>query len=259
MTSKEMTRAEMIRWLGEAIAAETEKPFEEIDYGFVDECGCLLDELMGKSAAMSAEEIAGRMKKLKPDTTSAVRKKLGYRKLWKIAAAAAAVVLCMSVTAIAIPELRVQLLNVLQLGVGESVENDGITYIHGGKSTQYDDIDSLISTENLDILSFEDSTNTIKITNICYIDEASMTTISFEDPTIYFEILHDQNYIIDVIKDSPKKHLSCEADAHLLTKEMNGIISYNAYIYHNGDTYIIKTTSEETLETLLDSLKNGDS
>ena len=34
-----MTRAEMIEWLGNAISAETEKPFEDIDYDFVDECG----------------------------------------------------------------------------------------------------------------------------------------------------------------------------------------------------------------------------
>ena len=84
MTSKRMTRAEMIRWLGDAISTETEKPIEELDYDFVEECGQLLDELMGKSAAMSEKEIAERMEKLKPDATSAVRKKTGNRKLWKI-------------------------------------------------------------------------------------------------------------------------------------------------------------------------------
>ncbi len=257
MTSKRMTRAEVIRWLGDAISTETEKSFEEIDYDFVEECGCLLDELMGKSAAMSEEEIAVRMEKLKPDT-SAVRKKVGRRRLWKIVVAVA-VVLCMCMTVVAIPELRVRLLNALQLDVGESVVEDGVTYTHSGKTMQYDDIDSLITSENLDILSFEDSTNTIKITNIRYIDEASMTTISFNDPTIYFEILHDQNYIIDVIKESQKKHLICGADVYLLSKEMDGVISYSAYIFYKDDTYIIRTTSEETLEIILDSLKNGDS
>lgn len=51
LTSNRMTRAEMIRWLGDAISTETEKPIEEIDCDFVDECACLLDELMGKSAS----------------------------------------------------------------------------------------------------------------------------------------------------------------------------------------------------------------
>lgn len=50
-----MTRAEMIEWLGNAISAETDKPFEDIDYDFVDECGQLLDELIGGNSVIHGE------------------------------------------------------------------------------------------------------------------------------------------------------------------------------------------------------------
>lgn len=50
MFKNKMTRDEMIRWLGDAIRVETEKPFEDVDYDFVDECGKLLDTLMGTTA-----------------------------------------------------------------------------------------------------------------------------------------------------------------------------------------------------------------
>lgn len=50
-----MTRAEMIEWLGNAISAETDKPFEDIDYDFVDECGQLLDELIGVNPVIHGE------------------------------------------------------------------------------------------------------------------------------------------------------------------------------------------------------------
>lgn len=52
-----MTRAEMIEWLGNAISAEAEKPFEDIDYDFVDECGQLLDELIGVNHITEEEAV----------------------------------------------------------------------------------------------------------------------------------------------------------------------------------------------------------
>ena len=55
MDSNKMTRAEMIEWLGNAISAETEKTFEDIDYDFVDECGQLLDELIGGDSVIHGE------------------------------------------------------------------------------------------------------------------------------------------------------------------------------------------------------------
>ena len=70
MTSKRMTRAEMIQWLGNVIRTETEKPFDEIDYEFVNECGNLLDELMGKSIVLSETEIEERLVKLKADISA---------------------------------------------------------------------------------------------------------------------------------------------------------------------------------------------
>lgn len=55
MFENKMTRNEMIRWLGDAIRVETEKPFENIDCDFVDECGKLLDTLMGTTILTEQE------------------------------------------------------------------------------------------------------------------------------------------------------------------------------------------------------------
>ena len=199
MTSKRMTRAEMIQWLGDAIRTETEKPFDEIDYDFVDECGNLLDELMGESAALSESEIKERVAKLTAgvhDSDVSKGIKIKRKNLWKIAVAAA-VVLCMGVTVFAVPALREIVISALQLDVGKSVENDGITYINGGTVNTYENIDLLISAENLDILSFEDSQGVLEIISIDYLEDADTTIISFNDPSIYFEIFHDVNLIND--------------------------------------------------------------
>ena len=257
MTSKRMTRAEMIRWLGDAISTETDKPFEEIDYGFVEEGGGRLDELMGKSAAMSEEEIVERIEKLKPDTTSAVRKKIGNRNLWKIVIAAA-VVLCMSVTVLAVPAWRQAILTVLQFDVGESVMEDGITYINTGELKVYSDMDELIDTEKLGILSYKDSNNNLVITTIHHISDTLKTIITFNDPTINFYIEHSINVISDTIINNSEEFITPYFIAFIIDKSTASSVKYNAYFVHNNNLYNINCTNKTNLLSLLNSLYSGD-
>ena len=241
MTSKRMTRAEMIQWLGDAIRTETEKPFDEIDYDFVDECGNLLDELMGESAALSESEIKERVAKLTAgvhDSDVSKGIKIKRRNLWKIAVAAA-VVLCMGVTVFAVPALREIVISALQLDVGKSVENDGITYINGGTVNTYENIDLLISAENLDILSFEDSQGVLEIISIDYLEDADTTIISFNDPSVYFEILHNINYTVDSVVNNSEKYITTAGfSAYMFSNEISASRLYSAYIYYKNDTYL---------------------
>ena len=224
MTSKRMTRAEMIQWLGDAIRTETEKTFDEIDYDFVNECGNLLDELMGKSVVLSENEIEERLVKLKADiSASAVAMKTKRRNIWKIVVAAA-VVLCMGVTVFAIPALREIVISVLQLDVGKPVENNGITYINGGIVNTYENIDSLISAENLDILSFEDSQGVLKIISLDYLEDADTTIISFNDPSIYFEISHNTSNIKETTINNSEIFVSEYFTVYLQCKENNDLM-----------------------------------
>lgn len=257
MISKRMTRAEMIRWLGNAISTETEKPFDEIDYDFVDECGCLLDELMGKSDTMSEEEIADRSAKLKPETTSHVWKMIRHRNLRKIVIAAA-VVLCMSVTVLAVPELRIKLMNALKLDVGESVEEDGVTFIHTGEPELYPNMNELISAENLNILSLEDLPDAININSIIYTENSSMTTITFNDPSINFVIFHNQNLIDAETKDNSEIFATDNFEAYLYKKDDFGTLNYNACFLYGNDTYIIRCTDEAILVSILNSITTGE-
>ena len=257
MTSKRMSRAEMIRWLGDAISTETEKPFEEIDYDFVEECGQLLDELMGKSAAMSEKEIADRMEKLKPDATSAVRKKIGGRKLWKIVITAA-VVLCMSVTVLAVPAWRQAILTVLQFNVGESVVEDGITYIHTGKLKKYADMDELITAEKLNILSYKDPAGELLITRITHMSDISRTIITFNDLSIDFTIEHNKNVISESIKNNSEKFNTSYFDSYIMSVPDRGLPEYISYFVYNNNTYNINCFDKDTLIYVLNSLYPGD-
>jgi len=132
LTNKRMTRAELIKWLGDTIRTETAKPFDDIDYDLVDECGNLLDELMDPAVVLSEEEVSEKAAKVLPGAVIGRKQTTGkLRRFWKIAVAAA-VVLCLAVTVMAVPVWRQAILTALNLGVGESTDVDGITCVRNG-------------------------------------------------------------------------------------------------------------------------------
>ena len=217
MDSNKMTRAEMIEWLGNAISAETEKTFEDIDYDFVDECGQLLDELIGVNHI--TEEAAKKAARLKSESNKREKKVLKPRRLIRVLVAAA-IVMCMSVTVLAIPQLRVMILQALELDVGETIYDGEISYTHLGKSNYYSSIDELISQNSLDILSFGTLPYGITVSSVIYIDDSDTTVITFTDPTINFQILHNNSYIDDSIKNNSEKYSAELFDAYIFSKEI---------------------------------------
>ena len=248
-----MTRAEMIEWLGNAISAETEKPFEDIDYDFVDECGQLLDELIGVNH-ITEEEAAKKAARLNSKSNKREKKFLKPRRLIRILVAAA-IVMCMSVTVLAIPQLRVMILQALKLDVGETISNNEISYTHIGKSSYYSSIDELISQNNLDILSFGTLPDGITVSSVIYIDDSDTTVITFTNPTINYQILHNNS---DSIKNNSEKYTTALFDAYLFQIELNGSIEYYSYFCYHNSTYIINCKSQTTLMSILNELKEGE-
>ena len=256
MDSNKMTRAEMIEWLGNAISAETDKPFEDIDYDFVDECGQLLDELIGVNH-ITEEEAAKKAARLKSKLNKREKKVLKPRRLIRILVAAA-IVMCMSVTVLAIPQLRVMISQALKLDVGETIYDGEISYTHGGKTTYYSSIDELISQNNLDILSFGTLPDGITVSSVIYIDDSDTTVITFTDPTINFQILHNNSYISDSIKNNSEKYSAELFDAYIFSKEINSSTQYYSYFSYHNCLYIINCESQTTLMTILTELKEGE-
>ena len=260
MTNERMTRAELIRWLGDAIRAETDKPFDEIDYEFVEECGCLLDELMGNSNTLSEEEITEKLAKLKPDTVSNVRKKVGiqHRKVWRVLIAAA-VVLCLSITVMAVPSWRQAILTALRLDVGESVMEDEITYINLGNVSVYSTMDELITAEDLGILSFNDPDEVLKIIAVDYMNEISQTFITFNNPTINFLIRHNVDHVDEAIIETSTEELSTPYfTAYIVYKHDTTTPECISYFIYKNNLYQINCSDRNTLISLLTYLYPGD-
>lgn len=255
MISNRMTRAEMIQWLGDAIRTETEKPFDEIDHDFVDECSCLLVELMGNTAVMSEEEIAERMAKLNPDTVSVVPKKsrIKLKRMWKIAIAAA-VVLCMGITVLAVPALRVALMTALKLDIGESVEADGITYTYAGVEQSYTSIEELLKSEDLDFLPPLLQSKTLKLEKILCIGETNTTVLCFNDASIIYEIWTDNTDISSYIANTTVYCFNGYT-TYVATINTSGSPKYYSYTQIENDIHNIVSDNLESIELLINSIQ----
>lgn len=254
MISNGMTRAEMIKWLGDAIRIETEKPFDDIDHDFVDECSCLMVELMGETVALSDAEIAERMAKLNSETVPVVTKKNGVKlkKMWKIAIAAA-VVVCMGITVLAVPALHMALMTALQLDVGESTEVDGITYIYDGVIQKYESIEELIENESLDFSLPRIQSETLRLKEILKISESNTTVLQFNDSSISYYIQLGDTDIAAYSINSTEYSFS-DYTTYVFENYTSSKYTYDTYTLIGNDIHIISSNSLEIIELLIDSI-----
>ena len=252
MISNRMTRSEMIKWLGDEIRTETEKPFDDIDHDFVEECSCLLVELMGETAVMSEEEIAERMAKLNPDAVAPKKTGIKLKRMWKIAIAAA-VVLCMGITVLAVPALRMALMTALQLEVGEATEVDGIIYTNAGVVQKYESIDDLMENEELGFSLPKIQLETLRIKEILHVAESDRIVVRFNDTAINYTIQLD-NTDIDSYAVNSKEYSFNGYTTYVVTSELSGILKYCSYTLINNDIHVVAVDNFETIELLINSI-----
>lgn len=252
MISNRMTRAEMIKWLGDAIRTETEKPFDDIDHDFVDECSCLLVELMGETAVMSEDEIAERMAKLNPVKVAPKKTGIKLKKMWKIAIAAA-VVLCMGITVLAVPAWRQAILTALQLDVGESTEIDGITWIRNGTEQSYSSIEELLMNEDLDFSLPRYHSESLKLKKIANIGEINNVVLYFNMASLSYSIWLNNTDIASYTKNSTEYHINGHT-TYIITIDTAETRTYHSYTLIGNDIHNIVTDNLENLELLINSI-----
>lgn len=252
MISNRMTRAEMIKWLGDAIRIETEKPFDDIDHDFVDECSCLLVELMGETAVMSDAEIAERMAKLNPDKVAPKKNGINLGRAWKIAIAAA-VVVCMSITVLAVPTWRQAILTALQLDVGESVEENGITCIRNGVEKSYATIEDLLKNENIDFLLPRYQSETLKLEQIVSVGETNKIILRYNNAVLNYTIDQCNTHIAPYTQNSTEYHFNTHT-VYVITINTSGKNMYYSYTLIGDDIHNIVSDNLEDIEFLINSI-----
>lgn len=255
MTNKRITRAEFIKWLGDTIRTETAKPFDEIDYDLVDECGNLLDELMDPTTVLSKDELAARVAKVLPESTVTVQKqpKIRLQRFWKIAVAAA-VVLCMAVTVMAVPTWRQAILTALHLGVGESTNVDGITCVRNGVEQSYSSIEEMLENEKLDFLSPILESETLNLEKVICYSDLDTVYLNFNDTSICYEIWLNNTDIAAYINNSTALELTKYTT--YIVDDGTDTNKYYSYTAIGNDIHMIYAPIE-TIKLLINSITGG--
>ena len=229
---KENSKSKKLKWIADALMSEVQKPEEEIDWEYVKLCEILLSSFLPQRR-LSKWGIKKRVNQILNRRASGSSfleenkaKPVSYKFKPAFVALIAAVVLMLScVTVCATTTFDENILKALNLGINQSFEDNGITYIYGGKSVSYKTIDDLLDTENLNICYPEIFAYNAKLLKILRDETISQTTFVYDDTRLAFIIEHDRK--TDTVQFS---------DAE--------IVKYNDHIFYlfSSDLYVTANT-----------------
>ena len=251
-----LDRQDMIRFLGDVISTEMEKPDGGIDMELVMECEEYLAELLS-DVKFPDKQMKRNIAKIKSKTRHTERPfalvfRMPYmRKI--VAAACVAVILAggaITTSAFA-PSFWDLVRCVLNLDFGTSVDDGGVTYMYYGERTKFKNIEEWVESENLDILYPHDLPEHLKIKTIVSIDEES---------NVYTIALTDDRTTIDInFGEIDISTLSAKSEVFINSHNITSYVLVNEEIIvsttvHNGWTYYITANTMDDMKTILENL-----
>jgi len=246
---KENSKSKKLKWIADALMSEVQKPEEEIDWEYVKLCEILLSsfsphrKLSKWGIKKRVNQILNRRASGSSFLEENKAKPVSYKFKPAFVALIAAVVLMLScVTVCATTTFGENILKALNLGLNQSFEDEGITYIYSGKSVSYKTIDDLLDTEDLNICYPEIFAYNANLLEILRDETISQTIFVFDDTRISFRI--DHNREIDTKRFSDSEIIKYnDRIFYLLYSDLNVI----AITVINNDFYTLKCDSKDYL------------
>jgi len=239
----------MIAELEQIIQTEEAKPEAERDADLIDECIREIAELKGVKAGFSEEEVAEITDELIKKTDREKRKK----HLVRIAAGIAAVfVLVGGVTACSVnPALIDWIIKTAKMPFGKVFEKETVTYICQGSAEEYDSVEELIHSKELNIYYPAILPNGIILEHVELFND--------NGPIIGFKFNSD-NFHYSIQLDSPIQEIK---DVATSIVEANGM-QFNVYHLENhytafseidGNAYTIQSSNIDNIIFFIGGLR----
>ena len=250
MDKEYISQEKFIKLLEDTIESELQKPSEETDMKAVLECEHLINAFMGNEHVYTSEEAEKYFAKIKEK--KATKKTVHiFSKRALVASVAVFVMFLGAFTVYATsPVVREFIHKTLNLDVGNSLDENDITYIHAGKNVQYDNIEELIEKENLEIKYPEYIPYDSKVNEIRYIETENNIYFAYSDTRVQFTIEKNSTINEDRIINSEKLIIN-NLDIYIFSKYS----CFIAYAIINNDLYTIQCDSKEELLNIINSIK----
>ncbi len=239
---------QLMKWLSDAIMIEMKKPVDEINVEFVDSCEDLLNTLMGETQ-LTDKEIQEHVNKIIKKNGSNIHKPKFFRRSKNLIAASISVFIIFlgGITLYAFnPTIKDIILKTLNLEVGQSIDEGGITFTYWGVTTKYNSIEAIIEAENLNILYPRELPDGCYIESI-YVMEHNIA-IKYTDSSIGLLITY--NFNTDQLPNGDEYFINNQK--FIIAKYNN---RYEAYTIIDQDLYTIRSISEDILFMLINSLE----
>ncbi len=259
------TDEQLAEYLNRQIDSELEKPFDQQDMEYIDECNAFLIELNLPKALPDPTVKAEKLKELYAEFAKMHRPHVFNPVSFLKWFAAAAFIIIIIFT---IPVLIVAAMNgmtpvdmlekwgkdIFNLPYDEPVEAEGMTFIRNGNVVAYDSIDDLLKAEQLDILCPTWLPDGIKINSIVAVDEKNGLTINFvfnKNEIYYTVMLYDE--FTELIKNSSTEDVT---DISGLTVYFTQIENKDYALFVNdGYSYSASAHDKDILIKILESIK----
>ena len=241
---------QLAQWLSEAIMNEMKKPIDEINVEFVDSCEALLNTLMGEPQ-LTDSEIKKRIDKIMKKKGANTHKLNFFRRSKGLIAASIVAVLFIG-SSIAVCANNPSILNMIpkaiEAGIGNKVEESGVTYEYIGETIVYDTVADLVKSEKLDIKYPSEFPYNAKVLSVYRTDPVFLTVFHLDDPRVTFSIEHNTSstyetldYTEVVTKDGYDFYLCFKPD-HV-----------NAFLFIQNDVYNLQCETKEDLMIMINS------
>ena len=260
-----MPEEKMARLLIDEIDKEIQKPFDEQDMRYIDECSDMIDKIGIKntpSAEIKNRELQKLFCAFDEEHASHMRSKHRSGRLRKGAAVIlAAIFMCFSPVLIAAAVDGISPIAVIQkwghgmfdLPHGEPIEYGGITFIRNGDVKEYDSVEALLKDENIDILYPSYLPADAEIKSIYQIDSAKGKELHFSiSGGVYYSVCLYDAYGGSIYNLSSDEDVTIDGITFYFT-EVNG--KKEVIFVHNGNSYSIAASDKATLLDIINGLK----
>lgn len=254
-----------VAYLFGIIDQEKDKPWDQIDLEMIEECSRHIDRLIEHELPeLTDERIEDIRKKndarVKVTHRSAPRKRKLVKRIIGIAAAVAILFCAATVTVSAYAEnmsIGEYIVYVVKnLSPGESIDHNGITFIHEEETTTYDDIKALIENEKLEIYYPTELPDGVYMKEIILSGdltkaEESKLIFVFNDPGISLTV---RNYQSFDLTDKTYSTYTTNVGVFCIIKT-NGV--YQAISQTETYEYRLSAPDEATVKYILKGLKKS--
>ena len=261
-------REQKLAWLSQIIENEIEKSPEEQDLDLIAECTEYMQELCAGEMTVPTERKEQMLLEVKARMAQEVEEKkvIARRpRVWlKVMSAAAAVLILMFSTLTvaakvggysnAFEFLSINVEKFLNMKQGDTIDENGITWIKGGESISYPTIEDLLVNEKLDILYPSQLPNATRVTQIMqqvYDETCIIYAFVFDDATLSMIVSTD--WVVS--NDDLTSYEVYNTHGHIFYIKTFSNGTYQAIGHDEKYEYNITYSNYDELKNILDNMK----